>query len=103
MIINAALTHRVERFDNRVAVRRLAAPLPSAPQQLEDAALGEFRRGADTAMELVDLTQQPLGDPVELLRGDRIAALRSAEALQCLAQHPDVLGDLVAVAGISVA
>ena len=54
-------------------------------------------------MDLVDLAQQALGDRVELAGGDRATALRPAEPLQRLAQHPDVLGNLVPVARIGVA
>jgi len=57
MVVDAALAHRVERLDDRVAIRRLTGPPPGSPQQLEDAGLREFRRGADAAMELVDLAQ----------------------------------------------
>src|SRR5439155_23784750 len=95
MIVDAALAHRDERLGDRVAVRRLAAALPSMPQQLEDPGLRKFRGSADPAMKLIDLAQQPLGDAVELLRPDRAAALRSAEPLQRLAQCDDVLGDLL--------
>src|SRR5438552_15702754 len=100
MIVDAALAHRVERLGDRVAVRRLAAALPSMPQQLEDPGLRKFRRGADPAMKLVDLAQQPLGDPVELLRRYRAAALRAGEPLQRLAQSHDILGDLLTIADI---
>src|SRR6266481_8937568 len=100
MIVDAALAHRVERLDDSVAVRRLAAALPGMPQELEDPGLRKLRRGPDAAMKLVDLAQEPLGDAVELLGCDRAAALRPAEPLQRLAQGHDVFRDLLAVAGI---
>src|SRR5437868_218959 len=91
MVVDAALAHRVERFYDRIAIGRLAAVLPRPPQKFENPGLRKFRRGADPAVQLVGLPQQAFGDPFEQLRGDRAAALRTAELLQRLAQRDNVL------------
>src|ERR1700730_18527424 len=100
MVVDAALADRVERLGDGAPVRRLTAALPGMPQQLEDPGLRKFRRDPDPAVELVDLAQEPLRDPVELLGRDRAATLRAAEALQCLTQGHDVFRNLLAVASI---
>src|SRR5258708_6332843 len=100
MVVDAALAHRVERLGDGVTVRRLTAALPGMPQQLEDPGLRKFRRGPNAAVELVDLAQEPLSDPVELLGRDHAATLRAAEALQCLTQGHDVFRNLLTVASI---
>ena len=85
-----------------VAIRRLAGALPGAPQQLEDAALRKFGRGADAAVERIDLAQQSLGDAVEHRGLDSFASLGLAKLAKRLAQDGDVFRHLVAVAAIGV-
>src|SRR6266853_281680 len=97
MVVDAALAHRVEGFQNGIAIGRLTGALPGAPQQFENPGLREFRCAADTPMELIDLAQQPFRYAVEIFRADRTTALRAAEPLQRLAQCDDILCDLVAI------
>ena len=97
MVVDAALRDRCQRADDGLTIGLAAGALPGAPQQFEDAALREFRRVADAAVQRVDLAQQALGDLVEEFRRDALAGLRLLEALQRLAQGDDVLHDVVAV------
>ena len=65
MVVDAALRDRRQCARHSLAIRLAAGALPAAPQQFEDAALREFRRMPDAAVQRVDLTQQALGDAVE--------------------------------------
>src|SRR5205823_14995551 len=79
------------------AIGLATGALPGAPQQFEDAALREFRRVADAAIQRIDLAQQPLGHAVEQLRRYALSGLRLFQALQRVAQRGNVLHDVVAV------
>src|SRR5215471_10135893 len=103
MVVDAALTHRVERLHDGVAIGWLAGAFPRPPQQFEDSSLWKLRRGADPAVQLVGLAQQALGDSVEQLRPDPTAALRSPELLQGFAQRGDILCHVIALLRIGVA
>src|SRR5207302_3122040 len=91
MVVDAALADRCQRAQYRIAIGRQTSALPGPPQQLKDAALREFRRGADAAVQRIHLAQQPFGDLVEPFSGDplgdALAGLRLAEPLQTLTER----------------
>jgi hypothetical protein len=79
------LAHRIEGLQDGIAIGYLTGALSGPPQQFEDPGLREFRRTADTAVELIDPTQQPFRHAVELFfRADQRRA-PAGRALQCLA------------------
>ncbi len=98
MIIDAALAHVIESDDHGVEIGTLRGSEIGAPEQLKDRGLRKFRRLADAAMERIDLAGQALGDAVDHVHRDGIAAFRLREPVQGLAQRLDVLGDLVGLA-----
>src|SRR5205814_8469285 len=85
MVVDAALRDRRQRAGDGLAIGLAAGALPAAPQQFEDAALREFRRVADAAVQGIDLAQPAPGDLVEVFRHDALRGLRLFEALQRVA------------------
>src|SRR5262249_38014452 len=54
VIVDAALTHALERESDGAEVARLACALPGSPQEFEHGWLRKFRRAAQTAVRWVD-------------------------------------------------